>query len=171
MDIVNRLKRYMEHVELPISQFADYALIPRPTLSQILSGRNKKISNELMSKLHTAFPKLNISWLLFGDGAMEIGGEFDNGSTPYAASDTVRVGKSPQPKSSDQGGLFDGIDEEDTTPQIIDTIKQQATAVNSKTETAPMQHMAISPDASKKVQSIMVFYSDNSFEIFTPAQR
>lgn len=123
-----------------------------------------------MSKLHTAFPKLNISWLLFGDGAMEIGGDVESAATTQVVADTVRVGKNSQSKSSDQVGLFDSIDEDDTTPQIIDTIKQ-ATAANTKAEMPPVQHMAINPDASKKVQSIMVFYSDNSFEIFTPAQR
>ena len=74
MNIVDRLKIYMEHTGLPISQFADAALIPRPTLSQILSGRNKKISNEVLEKLHDAFPELNVAWLLFGDDDMTKGG-------------------------------------------------------------------------------------------------
>lgn len=70
MDIVSRLKKFIEFTGLPVSQFADNALIPRPTLSQILNGRNKKISNELISKLHDAFPSLNVMWLMFGDGDM-----------------------------------------------------------------------------------------------------
>lgn len=52
------------------SQFADKADVPRPSLSQILNGRNKKISNEFITKLHDAFPSLNVLWLLFGDGDM-----------------------------------------------------------------------------------------------------
>ena len=70
MDIVGRLKEYIEYLGMQNSQFADKAQIPRPTLSQILNGRNKKISNELIDKLHYAFPNLNIMWLLFGDGEM-----------------------------------------------------------------------------------------------------
>lgn len=70
MDIVSRLKRFIEYTGLQVSQFADTALIPRPTLSQILNGRNKKISNELITKLHDAFPSLNVLWLMFGDGSM-----------------------------------------------------------------------------------------------------
>ena len=70
MDIVSRLKRFIEYLGLPNSSFADRAHITRPTLSQILNGRNKKISNELIGKLHDAFPMLNIMWLMFGDGDM-----------------------------------------------------------------------------------------------------
>ena len=38
----------MEHEQLTNSQFADKCRIPRPTLSQILNGRNKKISEEII---------------------------------------------------------------------------------------------------------------------------
>lgn len=67
MDINNRLKRFIQSTGLSDGQFADKAGIPRPSLSQILSGRNKKISHELISKLHYTFPGLNILWLMFGD--------------------------------------------------------------------------------------------------------
>lgn len=72
MDIVSRLKLFMAHTGLPTTQFADEANIPRPTISQILNGRNRKISNEVIAKLHDGFPSLNILWLLFGDGDMEV---------------------------------------------------------------------------------------------------
>ncbi|MDE6542191.1 MAG: helix-turn-helix transcriptional regulator [Muribaculaceae bacterium] len=54
MDIASRLRQYMEAKEIASSQFADTAEIPRPTLSQLLNGRNKKISNELIGKIHDA---------------------------------------------------------------------------------------------------------------------
>ena len=66
MDLVNRLRQYIESTGMSSTQFADAAGITRPTLSQILTGRNKKISNELLTKLHSAFPDLDIMWLLFG---------------------------------------------------------------------------------------------------------
>ncbi|MDE5812534.1 MAG: helix-turn-helix domain-containing protein [Muribaculaceae bacterium] len=72
MDIISRLKRYMEKYQIGSSQFADYAGISRPTLSQILNGRNKKISDELISKIHNAYPRLSVLWLLFGEGEMEL---------------------------------------------------------------------------------------------------
>ena len=71
MDIATRLKQFMTAKNIASSQFADSADIPRPTLSQLLNGRNKKISNELIGKIHEAFPSLNVMWLMFGEGDME----------------------------------------------------------------------------------------------------
>lgn len=71
MDIVSRLRKFMDSQSITNSQFADTCGIPRPTLSQILAGRNKKISDELISKIHTGYPWLNVMWLLFGEGNME----------------------------------------------------------------------------------------------------
>lgn len=70
MDLVNRLKFFLEENKIAISQFADKCRIPRPTLSQILNGRNKKISDELISKIHEAYPDLSVLWLMFGEGDM-----------------------------------------------------------------------------------------------------
>ena len=83
MDIISRIKEYMEYTQLTSSQFADRAGIPRPTLSQLLNGRNKsnegakKISSDIIRKLHDAFPDLNVMWLLFGDGDMESGSNIE----------------------------------------------------------------------------------------------
>ena len=71
MDIATRLRQFMAYKNIASSQFADNADIPRPTLSQLLNGRNKKISNELIGKIHEAFPSLNVMWLMFGEGGME----------------------------------------------------------------------------------------------------
>lgn len=73
MDLVNRLKFFMDSNKIAISQFADTCGIPRPTMSQILNGRNKKISDELISKIHAAYPNLSVLWLMFGEGEMAIG--------------------------------------------------------------------------------------------------
>lgn len=70
MDLVNRLKHYMDQSQMPISQFADRCGIPRPTMSQLMNGRNKRISDEIITKIHNAFPDLSILWLMFGEGDM-----------------------------------------------------------------------------------------------------
>ncbi|MCD8386730.1 MAG: helix-turn-helix domain-containing protein [Bacteroidales bacterium] len=160
MDLVGRLKVYMQHVGLPISQFADFAQIPRPTLSQILSGRNKKISNELMEKLHAAFPALNINWLLFGDGPIENAGHASAPSPQPVPKPQPQVQSIPIPPITNP--RMDEIEME------LDNLDE---AEDKSVEGAPSQPLAISPDASKRIQTIIVFYSDNSFEIFTPSQR
>ena len=74
MDLVSRLKFFLHHNGITNSTFADTCDIPRPTLSQLLKGRNKKVSDELISKIHSAYPTLNIMWLMFGDGEMIVSG-------------------------------------------------------------------------------------------------
>lgn len=77
MDIVSRLITFKNWTNLTSSQFADKARIPRPTLSQFLNGRNKRLSDDLISKLHSAFPELNVLWLLFGSGEMLVNRNID----------------------------------------------------------------------------------------------
>jgi hypothetical protein len=39
-------------------------------MSQLMNGRNKRISDEVINKVHNAFPDLSILWLMFGEGQM-----------------------------------------------------------------------------------------------------
>lgn len=85
MDIVDRLKYFMNLNGIAISQFADTCQIPRPTMSQILNGRNKKISDELIGKIHSAYPTLSIMWLMFGEG------DINNSAQDIAAESSIPV--------------------------------------------------------------------------------
>jgi len=73
MDLVSRLKQYLDSRQISITQFADECSIPRPTGSQLLAGRNKKVSDEIIGKIHAAYPELSIIWLMFGEGNMVTG--------------------------------------------------------------------------------------------------
>ncbi|MDE7376518.1 MAG: helix-turn-helix domain-containing protein [Muribaculaceae bacterium] len=181
MELVDRLKIYMEHIGLPISQFADTAQIPRPTLSQILSGRNRKISNELLEKLHSAFPRLNVSWLLFGDGEMEING------IPQIVPQVSQHAEQPKPQPEttthqafNPSSIFSGIlnstpssegeqvpHSNPQTPQP--TATQTFQSSKATRQASPENNISLTPDLSKKIQNIIVFYNDNSFEIFSPS--
>lgn len=183
MDIVSRLKSYMDYLGMPTTQFADIAKIPRPTISQILSGRNRKVSNELIGKLHAAYPRLNVMWLLFGDGEMEIApntqiseaqkspGLFDTHAqdtdteTRTAEETPIGTPKHISFQNSEIDGFEDNRDpiEAPRTP----TLEKQHAGTNDMASMIP----AMAPDSQKKIQSIMVFYSDNSFEIFTPSRQ
>lgn len=76
-NVAIRLKGFIESEGLSHSQFADRCGIPRPSLSQILSGRNKKISDVIIGQIHKAYPELSILWLLFGEGSMRSGAAGD----------------------------------------------------------------------------------------------
>lgn len=162
MDFVARLKQYIEHRGLANSQFADMAGIPRPTLSQILTGRNKKISNEIIEKLHQAFPTLNVLWLLFGDGDMDLEG--------YSEFSEPQNSLFPE-ENFEQLADIDNTYDHTSRPEIsAEKISEKIPAqffINGAAE----NRSESAPAADRRVQSIMVFYSDNSFEVFEPVKK
>lgn len=160
MDIVNRLKQFMTAQQISSTQFADSCKIPRPTLSQILSGRNKKISDEVIAKIHDAFPRLSVLWLLFGEGSMLVGGNIEI-SEPQNGGIIDFGGSQTTDDSSVSDGKFLG-------ENLFDFDQSEKT---EDTEDAADQNPAISivPDGKKSIVNIMVFYSDNSFQSFVPA--
>lgn len=175
MDIVSRLKLFLQQNGIANSQFADTCEIPRPTLSQLLNGRNKKVSDEIISKIHRAYPSLNIMWLMFGDGDMFVGGrqsglsEFDNmasGSFMTGGSVTRQADLSKSRQSinfnDDDSGVND-VTQNASMGTLTDTLRNIAMTVGKKNTNASTQNGA------RKVVNILVFYSDNSFESFTPA--
>lgn len=115
MDLITRLNTFFRYTGKNLSQFAEVTNTPKGSLSQILNGRNQKISNELISKLHAAFPKLNIMWLLFGEGSM------------LMADETRSDGKSAE---SAAGSTFDRIEANVKTPDLFNTDEKSAENLN-----------------------------------------
>lgn len=89
MDLINRLKHFMSSSNVTISQFADKCGIPRPTMSQLINGRNKRISDEVINKIHNAYPNLSILWLMFGEGSMESASNIQTSEPQNAENRTV----------------------------------------------------------------------------------
>ena len=180
MDVVDRLIAFKDSTGLSNSQFADKAGIPRPTLSQFLNGRNKRMSDDLINKLHAAYPSLNLYWLLFGEGDMVTARNIETSegkNSPvktdsktqmveeqgyeisYIAShpDEISGGNKTQIENST---LFDS--------KIGDTANKMDNS-EVQVENHPFFKVQdVGTDSARKIESIMVFYSDKSFEIFTP---
>lgn len=85
-NVAIRLKGLIQALGVTNSQFADKCGIPRPSLSQLLGGRNKKISDIIVGQIHQAYPEVNILWLLFGEGPMM---NMVNGCVPNVNSQNV----------------------------------------------------------------------------------
>ncbi len=171
-DIVSRLKSYMVHIGLPSTQFADFAGIPRPTISQIINGRNKKISNELIAKLHAAFPSLNVMWLMFGDGDMEIKSNIKTSepkktqNIPEPATDIFENETNSRPID----GLFaDNMQLRNSNNDefVEEGLNDDPTVTNSDVP-YPNQKTPVRRETQRKISYIMVYYNDNTFEMLTP---
>lgn len=99
-DFAYRLKLFISTLKMNSSQFADRVGIARPSLSQILSRRNKKVSNNVVAQIHEAFPALSVLWLLFGEGEM-----YDSLSAPSSIADSSQSQGNDAP-----GDAFDDSD-------------------------------------------------------------
>ncbi|MBP5614733.1 MAG: helix-turn-helix transcriptional regulator, partial [Bacteroidales bacterium] len=62
-----RLKLLLQQVGMSQAEFADYIGVGRPSITHIMSGRDKT-SQTVVSKTLLKFPELNPMWLLKGEG-------------------------------------------------------------------------------------------------------
>ena len=157
MDIVSRLKFFLSHNGISNSTFADTCDIPRPTLSQLLNGRNKKVSGDgdmfvpnanSMPSPTVAQPSENLE----NSTASEVGQE---SRTPYMTS--ISFG--------DDESSYQPTTPPPTPVAAISAALQ--TMAKKTTKPAVEKGVNVAP-VERRVTSIMVFYSDNSFEEFIP---
>lgn len=170
MDIVSRLKAFLQRSGINNSQFADTCEIPRPTLSQLLNGRNKKVSDELISKIHRAYPGLNIMWLMFGDGDMFVPNE-NYGATSAPAQLDENANRDEHSATSKAISFGDDVAYQQPQPAAAQKAMNDAFESIVRSAAAPRRGAArpAAPiDGERKVVSIMVLYSDGRFETFSP---
>ena len=55
--VADRIKQFIDYLGITITQFADNTGIQRPSMSQMLSGRNQKISITTIGKIHERYPR------------------------------------------------------------------------------------------------------------------
>lgn len=188
-----RLKVFMDSTGLNNSQFADKCGLPRPSFSQILSGRNKKVSDVVLTRIHEAFPSLNMLWLMFGEGDMLKGGNkgaSQGEPTDYECGDSA---KSPSRHDTIYGDINMGsvADENfmddnrkfhidgrggsefyrETGPIFPLSERQEVDIERISLLMADKIRGDLANDlkpSPRKVVRITVFYDDNSYETFAP---
>ncbi len=175
MDIVSRIKTFMNCQQISSSQFADNCKIPRPTVSQILNGRNKKISDEIIAKIHSAYSNLSMMWLMFGEGEMLINPNIETSEGENQPSlDFDDVEKS---ENDIVAGQYDfEFDESENTEKKFsinfEEPNQLKTPIESvKADIEENKGDNTTADGEKKIMHIMIFYSDNSYEVLYPGRK
>lgn len=178
MDIVSRLKLFLSQNGITNSQFADTCGIPRPTLSQLLNGRNKRVSDEIISKIHEAYPALNIMWLMFGDGEMFVpNANMEDFQVQLPLGEEVKKADAPlsAPQATSENAReairFEVDDDAYSTPQRPSAAADELSAALENIARSVGRSHAVNASkeaGERRIVNIMVFYSDNSFESFTP---
>ena len=166
-NVAIRLKGFIDEMGLTNSQFADQCGIPRPSLSQILTGRNKKISDVIVGKINTAYPRLSVLWLLFGEGDMLVAPPRENRDEEnfpnlFSEQPNNPPNVSEIEKYSNLNALNEGRN-------IAQSRINNGNQVDSKSIELQMEIEKMRKNPRKVVQ-ITVYYDDSTFETFYPGK-
>lgn len=161
MSIVSRIKAFLSENGIPNSIFADKCDIPRPSVSQLLNGRNKKVSDDVLTKIHIAYPQLSMMWLMFGEGEMCVnnGQNVTNGDVYIDAQvdeNLIFLNESNDDAINENSSKNDNSVSEVLQSLSKNLVKKQDLSAVSNTE--------------KTIVNVMVFYSDSSFDSFVPSK-
>lgn len=141
----DRILRIMEHEGLAPSKFAEAIGIQRSAMSHIISGRNNP-SLDVLTKILERFTYVDSDWLLFGKGSM---------MREYVTREQ---------------DLFENTPIFPPTVQSVPEYRKEIRVEqpeNIQKQPVKEQNIIIEK-SSKSVSKIMIFYSDNTFETFTP---
>lgn len=151
--ISGRIRRIMDASKMSQQDFAAKLEISPASLSSIFNGRTNPTNNHTVA-IHRAFPKINLNWLLFGEGEMEetsTGGNANTPSTPIPSND-----------------LFSNIAQtENSAPPHYDPAER--TRRNIYNNETPYTNEVKRIDIKKRVvKEIRVFFDDGTYETFVP---
>ncbi len=170
-NFATRLKLFMDSIHVQSSQFADMCEIPRPSFSQLLSGRNQKVSDILIKKIHSAYPDLSVMWLMFGEGPMlTIKDNKESEETNLEAPESTESKKLADSSHNDQefreNSNLRALNQPQTTPK--DIVYQQLEE-NKKILELQLQIEKLQKNP-RRVAQITVYYDDSTFETFVPSK-
>ena len=168
--MIGRIKQVMISKQLSPAQLAERLDINRSNLTHLFSGRNQA-SLDLAKKILNAFPEINTEWLIMGVGAMQ-------------KTDFEDYKQAKLTNTDEELDLFSSLQEIEN-PQL-DTPKEEP---KSELKVAVQQKKNISPSTPrelnsppidtnrsekidsheiKKVEKIIFFYNDKTFEAYYP---
>lgn len=171
-DMKERLLQLLDLEQITPSKFADIIGVQRSSVSHVISGRNKP-SYDFLHKTLKAFPGLNASWLMLGEGTMyEQMGRKVSGNLFDTPADPTEDLIPAENEDTDTG--IEKISHSQTPSNEVPTevqhaespVEQESEAISEQTKEIPSE-----PDIqAKRVVQVMVFYEDDTFRTYSPEQ-
>lgn len=164
MDTKDRIRLIMESQHMTQQVFADFLEQSPATLSSIFNGRTRPTLN-IVDAIKTKIPDINIEWLLYGTGDMYL--------------------SSPQPSDgSDQGTVLPQQDlmfdfENSSSPSSTSHSRpvfspsggETMQGVKSTHPESVREIVKIVDKEPRTITEIRVYYSDQTYESFTPSKK
>ncbi|WP_159467868.1 helix-turn-helix transcriptional regulator [Dyadobacter sp. 3J3] len=141
MDLNEKIKQILVDKNISPSHFADEIGIQRSSISHIIAGRNKP-SLDIVQKIIRRFPDLGINWILEDEDLPESISEIK----PFKADNYTHLNGRKSDISSLLESRKNNVPQQNVTQEILVPEK--------------------SVGSEKKVERILIFYSDGTFQEF-----
>ena len=151
MSIKDRFRMIMERENLTAGAFAESIGVAQATISHILGPRNKYPSTEVVMRLHSTYPDINLNWLLTGEGGMS-----DQEQT-HANLDMDYPLFAENTENADHWPGEEKNRKEIASESVINTPKEVV-----------KQEIIYRERPARKITEIRIFFDDNTYEIFKP---
>lgn len=158
----DRIKDIMDRENLSPSAFADLLGIGRAVISHILNGRNNP-SLEVVTRILETFKDINSDWLLFGRGSMFVDSHNETFPIPKVESEYGDLFSTVDKPSSE--GKQERLNRLGETKELVIPVENDDNI--TKTVTSPINIDSL--PKSKQIAKIIIYYDDNSFQIFNPS--
>ncbi len=189
--IQGRIVELMSHFKLTAGALAEAIGVQPSSVSHVLSGRNRP-SLDFVLRILEQYPEVSSDWLLHGSGKMLKQAQSENPlqgslfgseeeseadvrledeqireSVADAASEQETVQQESAPVSSARSPR----QEREVKPAVQKPAPRRAVQRNqsAKSEAAKAPAQEDKPQSQRRIERIIIFYSDNTFEQFSPA--
>ena len=187
--MVDRIKQLIEFKGLTPAAFANEVEINRSGLTHIFSGRNQP-SLDLIRKILLTFPDISTEWLMLGKGNMlrelkDTGGSVQIEEeqnyrrfvqadlfappelleTPVLPIQNEQVLKSVSVAQTDPGKNEEEVKDK-KIGMIGKTIRNRANIADDFSD----RRKKINSQEDKKIEKVIFFYADNTFETYYPSK-
>lgn len=139
----NRIAQILKYLSLSSSSFAAEIGVQRSSISHVLSGRNKP-SLEFIQKIVTAYPEINIDWLITGNGTID-----NSTSNDYSKGSISPVSKDKHIFPAESNKMAKEFSVESLNKENLVT-KRTLKSI-------------------KKIEKLILVYNDKTFEEIYPA--
>lgn len=146
----DRIVKIMEGENLSPAKFADKLQINRAVISHILNGRNNP-SLDVVSKILSEMDNINPEWLINGTGSM------------------YKSGMELAPPLRKENDLFSQNEIKPEQEPDKTKYRKDFEVESSEKENQRVEYKIIEPikKPDKKITQIIIYYDDNTFEIFS----
>jgi len=155
MKFSKQLQKIMHHFGLSTTELADKILVPKATISHLISERNKP-SLEFIMKLHTTFPTLNLEWLIYEKEPFLV-------TEIYPKSIEKDQNETPFLNEISEVETVNEIENDDQSEEVKEEIEPKN--INQNITENPKNILSFQ---SKEIDCIVIFYNDGSFKKYNP---